>query len=145
MLDCGQIDDRLSGYLDGELAQGDRQQVEVHLESCSKCHEAFEEMARLRDAVGRLPFDSMSQDEWSKIMSDVTVRTSRGVGWFLYVAGLMGLCGYAAYEFAVDDAVPALIKSGIGALILGIVLLFVSVLRERLMARKTDKYEDVQI
>ena len=145
MLDCGQIDERLSGYLDGELTQGDRQKVEVHLESCSKCREAFEEMARLRDAVGELPFDKMSQDEWSKIMSDAAVRTSRGAGWILYVVGLLVVCGYAAYEFAVDDTVPALIKSGIGALILGIVLLFVSVLRERLISRRSDKYEDVQI
>jgi predicted anti-sigma-YlaC factor YlaD len=145
MLDCQQIDERLSGYLDGELTQGDRQRVEVHLDSCPKCREAFEEMARLREAVGKLPFDQMSPDQWSEIMSDVTVRTSRGAGWILYVVGIVVLCGFAAYEFTVDDTVPALIKSGVGALILGMVLLFVSVLRERLLARKTDKYEDVQI
>jgi predicted anti-sigma-YlaC factor YlaD len=145
MLDCRQIDELLSGYLDGELTQGDRQRVELHLESCSKCREAYGELARLREAVGDLAFGELSQDEWSKIMNDVTVRTSRGSGWVLYVVGLVIVCGYAAYEFAVDEKVPALIKSGVGALVLGLVLLFVSVLRERLMARKTDKYEDVQI
>ena len=48
MLDCRQIDEMLSGYLDGELTQGDRQRVQLHLESCAKCRTAFDEMAELR-------------------------------------------------------------------------------------------------
>lgn len=78
-------------------------------------------------------------------MTDVTVRTTRGAGWILYVAGILLLCGYAGYCFAVDEAVDALVKTGVGAIVLGAFLLFISVLRERLSTRKTDKYEDVQI
>ena len=78
-------------------------------------------------------------------MSDLPVRTSRGAGWLLYVAGFLIVCGYGCYEFLADDTVPALIKTGIGALVIGSLLLFISVLRERVLARKTDKYKDVQI
>ena len=145
MLDCGQIDQRLSGYLDGELSQGERQRVEIHLESCPKCREAFEEMSQLRTAVGELRFGQLSQEDWSEIMTDATIRTSRGAGWILYVVGILVLCGYAGYCFAVDPAVNALVKSGVGAVVLGLSLLFISVLRERLLTRKADKYEDVQI
>ena len=145
MLDCEQIDERLSGYLDGELTQGERQRVEIHLESCPKCREAFEEMARLREAVGELRFGELSQEDWSEIMTDVTVRSSRGAGWILYVVGIVILCGYAGYCFVIDDTVDALVKSGVGAVVLGAILLFISVLRERLLTRKSDKYEDVQI
>ena len=145
MSNCGQIDERLSGYLDGELTQGERQRVEIHLESCLKCREAFQEMARLRVAVGELRFGELSQQDWSEMMTDVTVRTTRGAGWILYVVGILVLCGYAGYCFAVDETIDALVKSGVGAVVVGCFLLFVSVLRERLMTRKTDKYEDVQI
>jgi anti-sigma factor RsiW len=145
MLDCKQIDDMLSGYLDGELTQGDRQQVEVHLETCAGCRSVYDQLASLRQTVGQMSFEQMSQERWGAMMNDVTVRTSRGAGWLLYVAGLIVVCGYAAYAFMIDDAVPALIKSGAGALVVGLLLLFVSVLRERLMARRTDKYEDVEI
>jgi len=78
-------------------------------------------------------------------MNDLPVRTSRGAGWLLYVAGFLIVCGYGLYEFMADDSVDALIKTGIGALVVGSLLLFVSVLRERLIARKTDKYRDVEI
>jgi predicted anti-sigma-YlaC factor YlaD len=145
MLDCGKIGERLSGYLDGELTQGDRQRVELHLDSCAQCRAALQEMARLRQAVSQLPFDAMSQDDWSQIMSDVSVRTSRGAGWFLYIVGALILVGYAGYSLAVDETVDALVKTGIAAVVLGLTLLFISVLRERLLSRKSDRYEDVQI
>jgi len=145
MLDCQQIDEMLSGYLDGELTQGDRQRVELHLESCSKCNELYKELAELRQAVGEMSFGEMSRKEWSEIMNDLPVRTSRGAGWLLYVAGFLIVCGYGFYEFMGDDTVPALIKTGIGALVIGSLLLFASVLRERLIVRKTDKYKDVEI
>jgi anti-sigma factor (TIGR02949 family) len=145
MLDCNQIADMISGYLDGELTQGDRQRVEVHLDSCSGCRRTCDDMQRVRRAVGDLSFEEMPPEEWSKMMNDLTVRTSRGAGWLLYVIGLALVVGYAAYEFSVDEEIPALIKTGIAAAVIGLMLLFISVLRQRLIARKTDKYEDVEI
>lgn len=145
MLDCQQIDEMLSGYLDSELTQADRQRVELHLDSCSKCRDVYEELAGLRQAVGEMSFGEISREEWSKIMNDLPVRTSRGAGWLMYVAGFLIVCGYGLYEFLADDTVGALIKTGIAALVIGTLLLFISVLRERLLARKTDKYKDVQI
>jgi hypothetical protein len=41
--------------------------------------------------------------------------------------------------------VPALVKTGVAGIIVGAILLFASVLRQRLIARKSDRYKDVQI
>jgi len=78
-------------------------------------------------------------------MNDSLAKASRGGGWLFYLVGLVVVIGYGAWEFAVDDEVPTLIKLGTAAAILGILLLIVSVLRERLIERKSDKYEDVEI
>jgi hypothetical protein len=78
-------------------------------------------------------------------MNHLNGRTSRGAGWLLFIVGAVVVCGYGAYEFAVDQTVPAAIKTGVAALVAGAILLFLSVLRQRLVERKTDKYEDVQI
>ena len=133
---CDAYDELLSGYLDGELTQGDRQRVELHVASCASCQKTYEEMTHLRE---------MSTEEWSKIMNGVTVRTSRVFGWLLYVGGLVLLIGYGSYEFAVDDELPAMVKTGVAAALLGLVLLLASVFRQRVIASKQDKYEDVQI
>jgi predicted anti-sigma-YlaC factor YlaD len=145
MAECQHIAERISGYIDGELTQQDRQHVELHLESCAECRQTYEEMSQLRQKVGQLTYGEMSQEQWSQIMNDLSVRTSRVTGWTLYIVGLLLVVGYGAFQFATDDEVPALVKTGIGGLIIGTMLLFVSVLRQRLIARKSDKYKDVQI
>jgi predicted anti-sigma-YlaC factor YlaD len=145
MAECEQISERISGYIDGELTQQDRQRVELHWQSCPKCRQTYEKMLRMREDVGRLTYGKLSHDEWSRIMNDLTVRTSRGTGWLLYILGTLIVVGYGAYEFAMDDGVPALIKTGAAGIVVGTILLFVSVFRQRLIARKSDKYRDVQI
>ena len=46
------FDDRLlSGYLDGELTQGDEQRVSVHLQNCPHCKELFDDLERNREAT----------------------------------------------------------------------------------------------
>jgi hypothetical protein len=135
----------LSGYLDNELTQGDRQRVELHMESCADCRQSYEEMAQVRADVGQLSFGEISHEEWSGIMNDLSVRTSRGAGWLLYIVGLLGLVGYGAYQFYRDDTVPALVKTFVAAILIGLLLLFISVLRQRIVSKRSDKYQDVQI
>jgi predicted anti-sigma-YlaC factor YlaD len=144
-MDCQKIGEMLSGYMDRELTQGDRQRVELHLQSCSDCRTTFQEMTSLRQAVGELSFGEMTREQWNRIMNDLTVRASRGIGWLFLVLGLVIVLGYAAYSFTVDDTVHALIKTGILGLALGMTFLFISVLRQRLIAHKTDRYKDVEI
>ena len=145
MLDCRQIDELLSGYLDSELTQGERQRVEVHLEDCTACRKKYNEMADLRRAVGKVSFGEMSPQQRSKIMNDLTVRTSRGLGWLLYLLGVIVVVGYGAYSFAIDDQVSALEKTGVTGIVVGGILLLISVARQRMIARQTDKYKDVEI
>ena len=40
MTTCDDVADRLSAYVDGELTQGGRQRVDVHLEGCDACRRA---------------------------------------------------------------------------------------------------------
>ena len=76
-------------------------------------------------------------------MHDIAVKTSRSFGWLLFGGGLLLAAGLGVYEF-LDSDVTTLHKLLAGALYGGLFLLFVSVLRQRLIERKTDKYKDVE-
>ena len=78
-------------------------------------------------------------------MSGLTRKTSRGLGWLFGIVGAVILAGFAAWQFSVDETVPALTKIGVLAVVLGVWFLFVSVLLDRLEARKTDRYKDVEL
>ena len=78
-------------------------------------------------------------------MKDMTVKSTRGIGWLLLLAGAVALGGIVAYEFIVDPGIATHMKIIVGAIYGGLALLFVSVLRQRLIDRRTDKYKDVEI
>ena len=87
------------------------------------------------------------------------VETGSNIGQFLAIVGLILVYGVGAFwlctELITDakftrtadpeDKVPLFIRFGVPTMILGIGILFFSVLFQRLKAAKTDKYRDVQI
>ncbi len=145
MEECRQIEDMLSAYLDGELTQQHRQRVEVHVDACARCGKTLAELERIREGIGTLPNPEPTEEQWSRMMRVTVTKTSRGLGWLLGIAGGVLLAGYAAYEFAHDEAVDALVKIGVVGIVGGVALLLLSVLIDRLRARKSDRYKDVEL
>lgn len=144
---CAKVDESLSGYLDGELTQKDRQRVDRHIEGCARCTGRLRELESLSASVGKLRVDASQDDQrqWRKVMDKAFERTASGIGWLLVVGAVFVLGGYAGYEFLLADMEPTFVKWAVGALYLGLAVLLLSVLRQRLRARKTDKYKDVEI
>lgn len=146
MFNCEKIDELLSGYLDDELTQGDFQRVDVHLRSCEKCRKTLDAMTQLQKAVANSQVAAeLEQERWEKIMKDIPAQASRGIGWTLFIAGIVTLVSVAIWEFAVDVDEPLHIKLAVGGVWFGLLFLFLSVLRQRILSYKTDKYKEVQI
>jgi len=140
------VHELLSGYIDSELTQQDRQRVQLHCEECRECSEQLEELQALRGQIAKSTLSEISQDVWRETTSDVTARTSRGIGWLALIGGLLLAAGFAIYEFVKElDSMSPLSILIIGGIYGGLLLLFVSVLRQRLVERKTDRYKDVEI
>ena len=78
-------------------------------------------------------------------MKDNLVRSTSNVGWLLLIGGIVIGAGVAIFEWVYTPDVPLLVKLVVGAIYLGLALLLLSVLRQRLIERKTDKYKNVEI
>lgn len=78
-------------------------------------------------------------------MDDKIVKTSRSIGWLLFIAGLLVIAGIGLFGFIFVSEIPVGIKLVMTAVYGGLALLLFSVLRQRLIERKTDKYKDVEI
>jgi len=78
-------------------------------------------------------------------MNDTSVKATRSIGWLLFIGGLLAIGGIAIYEFVMDSGGSLFLKLIVAAVYGGLALLFVSVLRQRLIERKSDKYKDVEI
>jgi predicted anti-sigma-YlaC factor YlaD len=141
---CANIRETLSAYLDGELTQQDGQKVAVHLRHCPACRQVYDDFRRMREDIKRLSFPEPSEDEWRAVMGGLAFKTTRGIGWLLWVGGAAVLLAYGLYEVIRDPSINVIEHVGIMALIVGSVLLFLTVLAERISALRTDKYKDIQ-
>ncbi len=139
------VGERLSGLLDGELTQQERQRVELHCDTCETCRNELEELKAIRQRVGKGRLSDLDQGVWRELMGDMTVRTSRTIGWLLLVGGILAAVGLGVYEIVFNSSVSLFEKFIVAAIYLGMAGLFFSVLRQRLIERKTDKYKDVEI
>ena len=78
-------------------------------------------------------------------MCDTSVQASRGIGWLLLIGGVLAATGIAIVAFLTNPGIGLRDKLIVGAIYGGLGALFISVLRQRLVERKSDKYKDVEI
>jgi len=145
---CQDHKDSMMAYLDNELSDEQKRAFEAHLASCPSCAaemEAFKKLKRITEGVALVePEDRLWQQYWGGVYN----RIERGIGWVVFsVAGILLLIygGFTAIEKVIDDpSVSVLLKAGLLALLAGLAILFVSVIRERLYFWSRDRYKDVR-
>lgn len=138
-----QIERLLSAYLDEELTQAEAQRVELHLEECEPCRTALRELRQLQQLTAGIEFRRPPDAALEAIEQRLSVRGTRWSGWALVI---IGLAAWIAYGFIVAlrhprwPTVPELLA---GLVVIGLALVFVSVLRQRLLERRHDRYRRV--
>jgi len=135
----------LSGYVDGELTQQQRQLVSLHCEGCDECRETLSRLREIRASVGKAHLSEVGEDKWRETMNESSVQTTRNIGWLMFLAGALALAGIAVLQFLFNDETPVVMKLIMIGIYGGLAVLLFSVLRQRLIERKTDKYKDVEI
>lgn len=132
----------LTGYLDGHLSHRDMQRVRLHLERDAESRRLVREMRALRENALATPFQAPAEEAWPELPKSVGSRFTRSLGWLLLIAWLVVVSGMALWRFLTSAGDPVEIF-----LVLGLpgafVLLFVSVLLDRLESLSTDRYRDV--
>lgn len=54
------------------------------------------------------------------------------LGLIIFFAGILALAGFGLYKFFEDTTIPVVVRLGIIAIILGIIIILISLIRERL-------------
>lgn len=132
----------ITGYLDGALPQVQSQKVRLHVEDCGACRTLLEELRTLRETAMSTRFHGPAEDEWPELPRTVPSNLSRKMGWVVVIAWLVVVTGLAAWRFITQAGDPLEIFLALG-LPGGLLLLFVSVLMDRLRDLKTDRYRGV--
>ncbi len=137
----------LSGYLDGELTPAEAERVERHLAACLRCRDELAQLRRLQEVTGRLRLREAPPEAWEQFWQSAYHRAERGAGWILLGLGAVVLGAYGLHQAALalwqEAQLPWLVKAAILAACAGVMLLLVSVVRERVFTRGRTRYKDV--
>lgn len=137
---CENIQPLLSGYLDAELPHDDRARVEAHLAQCAQCTKELEDLNGLVAAADQMRFAEPPDEVWDAFTENVYNRLGKRTGFLLLAIASTLLLGLALFFIVVAPWAPPLVKFAVEIGLLGLVVLFVIVLRERLHMLKTDRY-----
>jgi ferric-dicitrate binding protein FerR (iron transport regulator) len=133
--------------LDEELSPQDRTELDRLLADDPTLRAERERLGRLKEVTGEMKLRNPPEQLWDDYWNSAYSRLERGIGWLLVSFGVIVVGGWATWQFVTeliaDTEMPPLIKAGILAGSLGLVILTVSVLRQRLFVRKTDPYKDI--
>ena len=130
-------------YVDDQLAAEDRRAFQARLSNEPALALEVAALQRLevfaRTAAPPEPIDIA----WQAIDDDPMQRGTVSAGWLFVVASLLGMSVFAAITLWTLD-IRLGYKACVTALAVGVLLLFVSVLRRRLASRPFDPYTAVK-
>jgi predicted anti-sigma-YlaC factor YlaD len=147
-MDHQKIKELISSYHDGELNEKERQIVEEHIKECKECLREYEEMGKLEEVMGKMQLKKPQKETWQVYWNQVYNRLERRFGWILLSIGGMILLFFGGYKvlegIIQDSSTPLVLKIGILAVLGGVVVLLVSLLREQIFVHKRERYKEVE-
>jgi predicted anti-sigma-YlaC factor YlaD len=144
-MECHDASTLISAYLDGELTQADAQRLRLHLEDCRDCARTHQELRLLKEQMGQLSYPNADAEMLKLLEHDAVSLLGKWSGWLLLLIPGLVLAAYGLYEFYSETGELILIKVLFGAFQLGMLILFITVLRQRLLTYKKDKYRNVKL
>ena len=132
--------DDLMRYLDGELTPEERMRVEAGLSGSTELQREIAIYRAIKADFQELSFHPAGR--YTSVWDRVNARVTRPIGWLLVVAGTLAWMSYGVYVFATSPSDPWE-KLATGAIAIGILILFASVIWERYQEWLRDPYRDV--
>jgi hypothetical protein len=104
-------------------------------------------MGRFEEVMQKMELKQPPKEMWQVYWTSVYNRLERRIGWILLSIGaiiILFFGGYKAIEGIIEDTTtPLILKIGILAALGGLVILLVSIGRERIFVRKRERYKEV--
>lgn len=141
--DLDRVHALMMAALDGECTDADRRELDAQLARNAGLQAEWERLRRVKEvtmtiAVGRPP-----EEVWDRYRTTVLHRAERGVAWFMIAAGTAVLGAVGLWRWIEAWLAMTLrweLKVASAALLIGVALLIVSVLRERWHLHRRDPY-----
>lgn len=137
----------LMKVVDGVASESERQEFDGLLEANTALRDEYTAMLRIKETTDQMQYVEMPDSFWDDYWNGIHNRLERGLGWTLLIVGAALIAGFVIFEFFrsffLDGSVSLVLRLGALIAILGTLVLLISVLREKLFARKRERYKEI--
>ncbi len=137
----------LNKALDNMLTDEERIEFNSLLASSDEYQDKWNSIKKIKEITKTMKLKNPPEEIWDKYWLGIYSRLERGIAWILISIGAIVVLiygGFKAIESVIQDPTLAWFqKAAILMLIAGGTMLLVSIARERLFIRKTDKYKEI--
>ncbi len=133
--------EELMRYLDGEVGPDERGRIEREVDDSTELRRELTVFKAMKDDLQTLKLTDGGHHH--SVWDTVNRSLTRPVGWMLLVVGSLVWAAYGIFVFLTS---PAFLveKLATGAVVIGVLLLFASVIWERYRDWLSDPYRDLQ-
>ncbi|MGM0631687.1 MAG: anti-sigma factor family protein [Pseudomonadota bacterium] len=143
-----EVHELMMAALDGEANDTERVKLERLLAEDPAMRTEYEKLAGVKELTMNHSPKDPGNALWQIYWGGVYRRLERGLGWILLSAGAIPLLMYGGWQVASDwftnDSIPLWLRIAGGVMGTGMIILFVSVLRETLFFHKRERYKDIE-
>lgn len=130
--------------LDDELSLEERLQYQAHVRECETCRRELDSLGRVVKLTDQLKLRVSDDAFWKDYWKSVARRTERQVGFMLVIAGVVAMLLYLLYRAVRSPELWSYEGVSIAVVLLGLIVIFISVARERYHEHKHDPYREVE-
>jgi anti-sigma factor RsiW len=130
--------------LDGELGEGEKEEYEDHVKGCEDCRQELKEIGRIVELTNDLKLRAPDEEFWARYWDSLFRRMERGTGFVLLIAGILALAVFALFRAVRSPQFLTFQGIAVAVILLGVIVVFLSVVRERYHESKRDPYKGVE-
>ncbi|MBZ0199549.1 MAG: hypothetical protein K8H86_06760 [Ignavibacteriaceae bacterium] len=138
----------MENYFDDSLPDEEKKELFNLIEQQPDLKDEFEEQKQIKEVLSKMKMKNPSVEVWDRYWFGIYNRIERGLAWIAISIGALIFFGFVSYHTVQslinDTHTPALVKYGLAAMLFGLLVLALSVIREKYFTYKNDKYKEIQ-
>lgn len=142
-MNCEQARLQIQALLDNEIGEDQVAPLLSHLESCYSCRSEYISFLKLTKKLKGLSIPEPAAEWFETLPKKIVYRSSKLLGKILFFGSYALLLGYALYSILSDKSTDAILKVGIGGIVLGFAVLLGVTVAGRIRESRDDRYKGV--
>ena len=134
--------------IDGEISPSEKEELQKLLKEFPDCLSDFQSFKQLKEVTDKMALKKPDSGIWETYWYSIYNRIERSLAWLIFTVGVGILVVYGVVQLVSDlwqdTNIPLVLKLGIFGTLLGLFILLISVIREKLYLKKNERYKEVQ-